>query len=132
MNPKNMPKVDVTTRPVIGPSEAGERMSVTATTSLVQLADTYASMQFRDHLINKMAERFVAENYERLVTGINFEAIEAGVLEVVKQKVAGMVRLGHEPESVMARAEQENDRVLARMSAPNKPFHFSAAFANTR
>jgi hypothetical protein len=95
------PDVKVTTYQSLG-DPADERYIVSATTSFSQLADTYATMEFRSLIVEKMAQRFIDENYERLLTGINFEQIEASVLELVKQKFAGLLEL--EPKKTSIRS----------------------------
>lgn len=71
-----------------------ETYSVTAlTTNLNHLMDTYATMEFRSLIVEKMADKFVEDNYERITSGINFEQMEASVLDLAKKKFADMLKL---------------------------------------
>lgn len=86
--------------------------TVTAQGSLPLLMDTYATMEFRSFISEKMAQKFVEDHYERLTTGINFEDIEKAVLDLVKQKFADLLKLEpKKPEPVLVRSRDGYIRV---------------------
>lgn len=74
--------------------------AVTATTSLNHLMEVYESKRLFEEIISRMADRIVEENYPRIANGINFEALEASVLDLVKKKFADMLKVEEPKKSV--------------------------------
>lgn len=79
-----------------------DKYRVTATTNLNHLMDVEATMEFRTFVVEKMAAKFVEDNYARIASGINFEQIESSVLDLVKKKFADMLKL-EEPKKATVR-----------------------------
>lgn len=95
MRPFKQVKVKTFYTPAIEDASAPGDITIAARVpeNIVHLMDTYDSMEFRSLLIKMLAGRFVKENYHRLMNGINFESLEADVLDLVKQKFADMLKV---------------------------------------